>query len=167
MKLTTHQKRILAALHELHKQHSHRWWGRAAIGVLVQAGGRHDIIQRRTMLKLRELGLVMLERQSWSRDVQRQVHCTCGMHHWGLTQAGAELAIALRVHWGGDRRHGTDLETLLSSAACHDDWRCTGDGDGHGELFVRPKWRDDDDDDDDFQEPLQPGPIVPNSPAAV
>ena len=52
----------------------------------------------------------------------------------------------------------------LERAPSHDDSRCTGDGEGHGALFVFPDF---DDEDDDFQEPRQPEPIVPIAPAAV
>jgi len=155
MKLSKHQTRVLAALFAIQRKHEWRWWGRAAIGEVVKAGGFHDVIQSRTMLRLRELGLVMLERQSWPPDVQRLVRCSCGMWRWGLTQAGAELADTLRVAWPAD------IDKRLKWAAYHDDWLCTGDGDGHGELFKPPDWGDDDDDDRGPSPAPAPTPLVP------
>lgn len=60
MKLTKHQKRILAALLELERRYSHCWWSRDSIGQVVGAGGYHSVIQKRTILSLSELGLVLL-----------------------------------------------------------------------------------------------------------
>lgn len=150
MKLTKHQKRILATLAKMAECLGHQWWGRSAIGEVVAAGGFHAVIQTRTMLKLRELGLVMLERQSWPAEVQALVRCNCGMYHWGLTQAGRELASTIKVAWP------SDISDRVRIAACHDNWRCEGNGDGDGDLWV---WKiDDDDSDDDFQEPREPSP---------
>lgn len=155
-KLSRHQKRIIASIAMIHDLMGHRWWSRMVIGEVVQAGGFHDVIQTRTMLKLREMGLVMLERQSWPPEVQALVRCTCGMFHWGLTEAGVELAKTIPVSWTNE------IRDRIRSATLHDEWRCVGDGGKRGDLWEPPKFEDDDD--DDFNEARDPSPVTPRSP---
>jgi hypothetical protein len=106
MKLTPHQKRILATLVALESEHFHAWWSREAIGSVVAAGGYHQVIQKRTMLALSELGLVLLEVESWPREVRELVSCVCAAYQWGLTEPGRALAMEIydRTRWSAEAR---------------------------------------------------------------
>jgi hypothetical protein len=106
MKLTPHQKRILATLVALESEHFHAWWSREAIGSVVAAGGYHQVIQKRTMLALSELGLVLLEVESWPREVRELVSCVCAAYQWGLTEPGRALAMEIydRTRWTAEAR---------------------------------------------------------------
>lgn len=109
--LTKHQRRVLAALLALERTHDLRWWDRESIGHVVAAGGYHDVIQRQTIAKLKQLGLVQTERSSWPEQVQQLVGCVCAAAMWGLTDAGRQVAESLliklppetmkRVDWQG------------------------------------------------------------------
>ena len=149
---TAHQTRVLAALLALQRFHGRRWWSRSAIGEVIRAGGYHDVIQRSTIRRLKEAGLVWLERDSWPAKVRKLIRCRCGRHCWGLTRKGAAAARKLRVAWP------PDIETRLQCAGCHDDWRGGPDDDED----PRDRWRGDDDggDDDDSPSPA-PAPLEP------
>lgn len=95
--LTPHQKRVLAAMLALERRYEHRWWSRDTIGQVVDAGGYHQTIQRSTMERLYEAGLVMLEAESWSEEVQELVRCNCSCHNFGLTDAGKAAAESLLI----------------------------------------------------------------------
>lgn len=97
MSLTIHQKRVLAALLALERKHDWPWWSRDAIGQVVQAGGYHQTIQRSTMVRLRDAGLVLVEAESWSGETRALVRCGCACHNWGLTEAGRETLEELRI----------------------------------------------------------------------
>lgn len=142
MKLSAHQKRILAALLELERRFGHRWWGREAIGYVVGAGGFHQVIQTRTMLALSSLSLVLLEVESWPAQTRRLVHCSCAAYHWGLTDAGRSLASSLAVRWPA-----TADDRFRYVAFRRDDDPCEGRTE-KGDRFVRPAIMLDDDDDD-------------------
>ena len=98
-KLSTHQKRVLAALLELEAAYQWRWWSRDAIGYVVAAGGYHETLQIPTIAALKSGGLIQSERSSWPLEVQRLVRCNCGCHQWGLTNRGRTKARALNVLW--------------------------------------------------------------------
>lgn len=147
--ITTHQKRVLAAMLELERAHSRHWWGRDAIGCVVAAGGFHATIQKRTMLALSAAALVFLEVESWPAETRRLVFCSCAAYRWGLTDAGRALAESFAV------RCPEDALKRIKSARCHDghsDDPCEGRT-TKGERFV-PRGvlldRDDDDDPADF-----------------
>lgn len=104
MKLTTHQKRIIAAMYELGAAHSLRWWSRDSIGSVVDAGGYHQIIQVRSMEALHDHGMVITERESWPEDVRRLVQCNCACFQWGLTAPGVAIAEDLNVRWSEEAK---------------------------------------------------------------
>lgn len=130
MKLTDHQKRVLSSLLNLERRHVRRWWSREAIGCVVGAGGFHDVIQKRTMLTLSAASLVMLEVESWPKEVRRLVTCNCAAYRWGLTDAGRQAAEAIPI------RMTDDAEKRLADAR---EYECQDPGEGqttHGDRFV-------------------------------
>lgn len=144
LKLTTHQQRILAALLELERRHTVRWWNRYSIGLVVGEGGCHDVIQKRTMLRLSELSLVLLEVESWPKETRQRVSCNCAAYAWGLSDAGRAVAEALQIRWP------KDAETRLAEARYHTHH---GDDDAEGQTrrgdrWVSPRLASDIDDDD-------------------
>ncbi len=143
MSLTQHQKRVLAALFELERRHKRQWWGRDAVGEVVRAGGYHAVIQKRTMLKLSEASLVMLEVESWPADTRRLVFCNCAAYRWGLTDAGRSMAETLSVRWP------EDADKRFAWARCHD---CHDDDPAEGRTTkgdrFEPRMILDDEDDD-------------------
>lgn len=144
MKLTTHQKRILAVLLELERRYSWKWWSRDAIGQVVGAGGYHAVIQKRTILLLSGFGLVLLEVESWPSETRKLVHCNCACYRWGLTDAGRTLAETIKVRWP------EDAEKRFAWARCdHSNNDDTTEGrTTNGDRFV-PKLILDDEEDDD------------------
>jgi hypothetical protein len=146
MKLTKHQQRILAALLELERVHDCRWWSRDAIGCVVAAGGYHQTIQRRSMLTLSTLGLVLLEVESWPREARRLVRCNCAAYTWGLTEVGRTLAASFRIVWPDD------AAGRVVDAKYHDCIDIQDPCEGRtvrGDRFVPPELPEMDDDDDD------------------
>ena len=100
--LSRHQWTILAALRALTEHHDVRWWSRDAIGRIVQAGGYHGVIQRRSMHALKVLGLVITEDADWSQIVRDYVRCTCACCEWGLSALGWQVADTKKVTWDAD-----------------------------------------------------------------
>lgn len=90
-KLTLHHKRILAALRALPSP-VHR----CEIGRLFP--NRWGSIQLRTMLALREAGLVEPEHELAVKFMQDGI-CRCGCDRWLLTPDGAKAADSLNINW--------------------------------------------------------------------
>ena len=114
MKLSPHQQRVIAALWALTVEHQCRWWSRDDVGLVVGAGGYHQVIQLGTMARLKAAGLVQTERSSWPAEVQQLVRCGRACFSWGLTAAGRELAKTLRVQM--DEAARARLETARTNA---------------------------------------------------
>lgn len=148
MKLSPHQKRILAAIVALESEHLHAWWSREAIGSVVVAGGFHQVIQKRTMLALSELGLVLLEVESWPREVRLLVSCVCASYQWGLTEPGRALAFEIhdRTRWTAESR-ALVKDAGIWLRAKKDD-ACEGRT-NRGDRWQPPAILDFEDDDDD------------------
>ncbi len=102
--LTPHRKRVLAAMLALERTHGWSWWSQDAIGHVVNAGGYHQIIQKRTIETLQELGLVMSQARSWSPEMVAECRCGCACHRYGLTDAGREVAEDLYIRLTDDTR---------------------------------------------------------------
>lgn len=135
---SAHQKRVMAALLALEETHAWRWWPRAAVGGVVQAGGFHRVIQIPTMHALRDRGLVCTLRSVLPAEVRRYIRCGCCCSEWGLTAAGRELAQSLRVRWSADTKQRVEQCGIYAKDWCDED-----EGDR------RKRRRDDDDDGDD------------------
>jgi hypothetical protein len=149
MKLTAHQKRILAAMLALETRHKRAWWPREAIGHVVAAGGYHQVIQKRSMLALSGLGLVLLEVESWPREVRQLVHCDCAAYCWGLTDGGRDRATSLvfDIRWPDKAQKAIATATLWLR---HRDEPCEGRTTGGDRWQPRRvhELLDDEDDDD-------------------
>lgn len=141
--LTKHQRRVLAALLALERKHDLRWWSRDDIGSVVDAGGYHNVIQRTTIAKLKELGLVQTERSSWPEDTQKLVRCNCGVCDWGLTELGRSVAEGLLIKLPKETMARIDFRSYVK---VHRD-NC-GDWDD-SENPLRRSFDDDEDDDED------------------
>ncbi len=100
--LTRHQRTILGALRALTEAHGNRWWSRDAIGQIVCAGGFHQTIQTRSMIVLKQLGLVQTEDSAWPDEIRNMVRCTCACHEWGLTEAGETRANRMEIRWSAE-----------------------------------------------------------------
>jgi hypothetical protein len=100
-KLTRHQQRILAALRALTERHGCRWWPREAIGRVVFGFGPR--VQLRSMSALKRLGLVQTEHSAMPCEIRDVVRCNCACWHWGLTEAGRQLAASMRIVWSAER----------------------------------------------------------------
>jgi hypothetical protein len=138
MKLTIHQKRVLAAMLALARQRGERFWSRDSIGQVVGSSGYHAIIQRKTMAALKALGLVQTERSAWPASVAAAVRCPCACCFWGLTAAGTALAETLPVRMSE--------ASLVAVANCRDYWDyMLHDEDeppaGREEFYDRKGWR--------------------------
>jgi len=152
MRLSDHQKRVLAALLELELAHDWRWWGRYAIGYVVDAGGYHQTLQLATVAALKAGGLIQTERSSWPAEVVQLVRCNCGCGHWGLTNKGRTKARTLRVLWSAEARERIanarwrndhcGLERLLDEDEAQKEFR----------RRMNERFGDDDDDDDAGEE---------------
>lgn len=140
MKLTTHQKRILAAMNELNIAHNLRWWDRESIGRVVGAGGFHNVIQIKSMTALKSLGLVMTERESWSEEVRQTVQCGCAQYEWGLTEQGESIAKELSVRWSDEAKASIIWCGIEKKIREHVQ---------DGPPYERRWWQDRDEDDDD------------------
>jgi hypothetical protein len=108
MSLTLHQKKVLGALLALEQQYQWAWWDRDAIGAVVDAGGFHQIIQQKTIDKLRERGLVQSQASHWPAKVQALVRCGCACHYFGLTEAGRAAANEITFRITEDVRQRLD-----------------------------------------------------------
>lgn len=130
----------------LEGKHGIRWWNRDAIGSVVQAGGFHNVIQTRTMLKLSDLSLVLLEVESWPKETRQLVACNCAAYTWGLTDAGRSLAETFKIRWTGEP------EKCLDSAKYYGHRGCIHDNvEGRtrqGDRWVSPRVASDIDDDE-------------------
>ncbi len=144
MKLTDHQKRVLAAILALEKAHGLRWWDRASIGMVVGAGGYHETIQLKTIAALKKHGLVYSERSSWPESVTQLVKCGCSIFNWGLTQAGRDIAVTLKICWSDEALKRLDSAGWweLASHSYHLD-------EVEQAEAMAKRWDDLDDEDDD------------------
>jgi hypothetical protein len=146
MKLTDHQKRVLAAILALEEKHGCRWWSRDAIGSIVEAGGYHQVIQKSTIRILKLAGLVMTERSGFSPEVLQAIRCTCGCHYWGLTELGRQTAQSIGVKWSEHSRKRVEEARI-------DNY--------HGRYLDEDEPWDFDSDDDDDDDGDGPNPIFP------
>lgn len=125
-KLTPHQKRVIAAMLALERCTSHPWWLRDDIGRVVDAGGFHSCIQTKTMLALSDCGLVLLQVESWPKEVRQSVHCNCAAYRWGLTDAGRKVAETIKIRWG---QTSSDRLNTMYAPKCDAGEGQTKDGD--------------------------------------
>jgi hypothetical protein len=100
VKLTLHQKKVVAALSELEKRFGERFWSTYAIGRVVNAGGC-GAIQTKTMVAIRRMGMAVVEYETFSPEVQLAITCDCSCGRWGLTDSGRILAEPMKANFDG------------------------------------------------------------------